>query len=290
MPRAAEDQHQFEAAAVVALLRYAKQPPERYADLIEEAGSASTILEQEQGLLAGSLVDASAGDVRTWSAQGIEVLTVLDDDYPENLRAVYDRPPLIFVIGALTPADTRAVAVIGSRQPSPSGIHRARVVAQALIASGYTIVSGLAAGIDTAAHTTALEAGARTVAVLGTGVRRCYPAENAVLQERIAVEGAVLSQFWPDDGPTRVSFPMRNAVMSGLALATLIVEAGPRSGARIQARRALGHGRPVLLFDSLLAQQWARDLSRRPGTHVVNSPDEVPQVVDRISSFERPRP
>jgi DNA processing protein len=290
MPRAAEDQHQFEAAAVVALLRYAKQPPERYADLIEEAGSASTILEQEQGLLAGSLVDASAGDVRTWSAQGIEVLTVLDDDYPENLRAVYDRPPLIFVIGALTPADTRAVAVIGSRQPSPSGIHRARVVAQALIASGYTIVSGLAAGIDTAAHTTALEAGARTVAVLGTGVRRCYPAENAVLQERIAVEGAVLSQFWPDAGPTRVSFPMRNAVMSGLALATLIVEAGPRSGARIQARRALGHGRPVLLFDSLLAQQWTRDLSRRPGTHVVNSPDEVPQVVDRISSFERPRP
>lgn len=290
MSPAEDDRQLLEVAALVALLRLGKQPTAHYADLVEEAESARAILEQEEGLLAGSLVETAVADVRAWRQQEIRLITVLDQDYPENLRAVYDRPALIFSVGELKPGDSRGVAVIGSRGASPAGIDRAVAVTEALAASGYTIVSGLAAGIDTVAHTTALERGARTIAVIGTGVLRCYPAQNTLLQRRIAAEGVVVSQFWPDEAPSRATFPLRNAVMSGLTLATVIVEAGRTSGARIQARRALGHGRPVLLLESLLDQPWAQELSRRPGTHVVSCADHIPEIVDRISSFDFPVP
>jgi DNA processing protein len=115
-------------------------------------------------------------------------------------------------------------------------------------------------------------------------VERVYPAQNAALQRQIATEGAVVSRFWPDAAPSRRSFPMRNAVMSGLALGTVIVEAGPTSGARTQARLALAQGRPVLLVDTLLDQGWARELASRPGVYVVESAAEVPAVIERISS------
>lgn len=283
-----DDAHLHNAAALVALLRCGKRSAARYADLVEDAGSAHSVLEEEAGLLAASLVEASVGDVSVWRKQGIRVLTVLDDEYPENLRAVHDRPALIFSVGELKPGDRRAVAVIGSRRASQAGIDCAITVTKKLIGSGYTIISGLATGIDTAAHTTALECGARTLAVLGTGLLRCYPSQNADLQCRIGSQGALLSQFWPDEAPSRVTFPMRNAVMSGVALATVIVEAGPTSGARIQARHALGHGRPLLLLESLLDQPWAQELSRRPGTHVVNSSEDISTIVDGISSLEFP--
>lgn len=283
-----DDAHLRNAAALVALLRCGKRPAGRYAGLVEDAGSAHPVLEEEAGLLAESLVEASVPDVSDWREQGIRVLTVLDDEYPENLRAVHDRPALIFSVGELNPGDRRAVAVIGSRRASQAGIDCAVTVAKNLIGSGYTVISGLAAGIDTAAHATALECGGRTVAVLGTGLLRCYPSQNADLQRRIGSDGALLSQFWPEEAPSRKTFPMRNAVMSGLALATVIIEAGPTSGARIQARHALGHGRPLLLLESLLDQPWAQELSRRPGIHVVNPSDDICTIVDGISSLEFP--
>jgi DNA processing protein len=277
-----------ETAALVALLRDAKRPLEHYSDLVEESGSAQQVLEEEHGLLASRLHEAAAAELAGWLARGIQPVTVLDPGYPENLRAVHDRPPLIFLDGQLVSGDARSVAVIGSRRATQTGIERARGITEALIGDGYTVVSGLATGIDTAAHTTALEHEARTIAVIGTGVERSYPPENASLQRRIAGSGAVVSQFWPDDGPGRYTFPARNAVMSGLSLATVIVEASHRSGARIQARQALAHGRPVLLVSSLLDQGWARELARRPGTHVVDSSEEVLAIVDLVSSIEAP--
>jgi DNA processing protein len=238
--------------------------------------------------LASELASAAAEDLAGWKAQGIEVVTVLDPEYPDNLRAVHDRPAVIFVRGTLTAADGRAVAVIGSRQASPAGIARAGAVSEELIAGGYAVVSGLALGIDTAAHTTALDRQGRTLDVVGTGVNRCYPAQNAPLQRRIASEGAVISQFLPEQGPRRNNFPLRNALISGLSLATVIVEAGLKSGARILARQALHHGRPVLLDDAVLEQEWAQQLAGRPGTHVVRSPSEVVEVVERVSSSQAP--
>ena len=286
MDRDSEPAADPEAVALVALLRARRRPPEVYADLIAEAGSAQPILEDEQGLLVPQLVDAALRDVAYWAAQGFRSVTMLDPDYPENLRAVYDRPPLLFIQGRLESRDRRSVAVIGSRRASPAGIARARELAEHLVASGYTIFSGLAAGIDTAAHTAALAQGGRTVAVIGTGLQHAYPPRNASLQRRIGSEGAVVSRFWPDSPPSRQNFPLRNALMSGLVLATIVVEATHTSGARTQVRAALAHGRPVLLSGKLLDQQWARDLAVRPGVYVIRSLPEVGDVVARLSSTD----
>ncbi|HTX33113.1 MAG TPA: DNA-processing protein DprA [Solirubrobacteraceae bacterium] len=277
-----------DVSALIALLRTGKRPPAHYADLMEQGRTATDLLEEEHGLLAGQLASDADADLVGWTEQGLRLLTVFDPGYPENLRAVHDRPPLIFVRGELTAGDDRAVAVIGSRQASTAGVARAREISEELIACGYTVVSGLALGIDAAAHRTALEGKARTLAVIGTGLNRSYPAENASLQRRIASSGAVISQFWPDDGPRRENFPLRNALMSGLTLATVIVEASQRSGARIQARCALAHGRPVLLAHSLLDQPWAKQLAERSGVHTVRSPADVVQVVEQVSSIEAP--
>jgi DNA processing protein len=210
------------------------------------------------------------------------MLTVLDPEYPDNLRAVHDRPPLIFVAGELQPCDERAVAVIGSRKASPRGLSTAQDIARHLTQRRYTVVSGLAVGIDTAAHTAALADGGRTVAVIGTGLHHCYPPDNAALQHRIARDCAVVSRFWPHQGPTRRTFPARNAVMSGLAKATVVVEAGPTSGARGQARMALAHGRPVFLHSTLLTQDWARELATKPGTREFTKPHEITDSLERL--------
>jgi DNA processing protein len=292
-PAGSEPPHS-ETAALVALLRSGRRPWLQYAELVEDAGSSLTILDQQlatpagQGTLFGSdqrqVLAAAAREVEEWRARGMDILTVLDDRYPDNLRAVHDRPPLIFISGRLRPQDARSIAVVGSRQASPTGLRLARTIARELVADGYTVVSGLAAGIDTAAHTAALEGGGRTLAVIGTGLSRCYPPQNRALQRRIASECAVISQFWPDAPPTRRSFPMRNAVMSGLTLGTVVVEASHASGSRMQARLALAHGRPVFLHTSLLTQKWARDCASRPGAHVVKSSAEITRTVERLTS------
>jgi DNA processing protein len=273
-----------ETAAVVALLRAGRHPQARLSGPIEELGSATALLEEEHGLLASELVAEAIGLLERWASEGLHPVTILDTAYPGNLRAVHDRPPLVFVAGALRPEDARAVAVIGSRRATGEGLAAASAIAEHLVAGGYTVVSGLARGIDHAAHTRALAAGGRTVAVIGTGIRRCYPPEHADLQRRLAAVGAVVSQFLPDQLPTRDSFPMRNAVMSGLALATVIVEAGRASGARVQARCALAHGRPVFVRRELTAQPWGRELAARPGVHVISTRRDVTRTIERLTS------
>jgi len=273
-----------ETAALVALLRSGKRPWTAYASLLEDAGSATAVLREERGLLVDDVVALAAADLDKWTAAGIHPLSLLDPDYPENLRAVHDRPPLIFVAGRLGSADARSVAVIGARRATREGLGRAQAVAEHLVAHHYTVNSGLAAGIDTAAHTAALQAGGRTVAVIGTGLLQAYPRQNAQLQRRIAERCAVISRFWPESPPTRKSFPLRNAVMSGLSLATVIIEASETSGARVQARLALAQGRPVLLAKPLLEQAWARELAQRPGIYVVGSASEVVEVIEQITA------
>lgn len=272
-----------ETAALVALVRADGRPQAGLASRIDEGDSAQRILEGEHGLLAGQLLDQAKAELRRWIEQDIRVVTLVDDDYPANLRAVYDRPAVLFLRGRLEPCDVRSVAVIGSRRASAAGLDRARALADQLVDEGYTIVSGLAAGIDTAAHTVALARGARTVGVIGTGLVHVYPPQSSTLQRTIAAKGAVLSQFRPDAGPDRRNFPLRNAVMSGIALATVVVEAAQTSGARTQVRAALAHGRPVLLARELLAQQWAQELAARPGVHVVRSRSELAEVLARLS-------
>jgi DNA processing protein len=296
-----------ERAAMVALLRTGRRPWVEYTGLVEERGSAAALLEDELATPAAPtrqttlfpdrpsaagtkadvavLLDQARADLDRWNVAGMRLVTVLDHDYPPNLRAVHDRPPMVFVAGCLTPADAHGVAVVGARQATSGGTERARAIAEHLVDRGFTVVSGLAAGIDTAAHTGALARGGRTVAVIGTGLARSYPPQNEALQRRIASEGAVVSQFWPDAPPSRRSFPMRNAVMSGITLATVVIEASDTSGARMQTRLARAQGRPVFLLASLVErQQWAQEYATRPGTHVVRSPGEITTVVERLTS------
>jgi len=134
------------------------------------------------------------------------------------------------------------MSVVGSRTASPRGLDIARSIAAGLVDRDITVIAGLASGVDTAAHVTALETGGRTVAVIGTGINRHYPAENSALQDRIATEGLVLSQFWPDAPPTKHTFPMRNTVMSGYGRATIIVEGITAGPAEIEALFAVAAG------------------------------------------------
>ena len=284
-----------ETAAVVALLRLGSRPPSHYTDLIEASGSATATLERELAEDAHGQTSFNVGrstkepiaeavqDLAAWSSHHIEVRTILDPDFPVNLRRVHDRPPLIFITGRVEPQDQTAIAVIGTRHPTPHGIELAQRIAAQLAKNQITVVSGLAAGIDTAVHTTALQQNARTIAVIGTGLLRSYPPENRELQAQIATRGAVVSQFWPDAGPTKQSFPQRNALMSGLAQATVIVEASQTSGTRTQARSALAHGRPVFLHEMLLQQPWARELSARPATHVFSDPSDITARLEQLN-------
>ena len=285
-----------ESAALVVLLRSGKRPWLQYADVVEDIGSATAVLIDERATKetlfeqdadspsAEQEIAKAAAEIEQWEREGMRLLTVLDPEYPDNLRTVHDRPPLIFMAGELLPRDARSIAVVGARKASTRGRDAAAAIAEHLVAAGYTVVSGLARGIDTAAHTAALAGGGRTVAVIGTGLGRAYPPENARLQRRITHTGAVISQFWPDAPPSKRSFPMRNAVMSGLSLASVVVEASERSGSRMQARLALEHGRPVFLPSRLLDQEWARHLAERPGAHVFQTPQEITAAVERLTS------
>ncbi|GGL87278.1 DNA-processing protein DprA [Micromonospora yangpuensis] len=279
-----------ERAALVALLRQSDLSWSDAAHDVQEAGSALGVLGRVVGRAdtlfpdtrsVDALVEAAAGDLAAWEAGGITVRAFFDDDYPTQLRDVREMPPLLFTRGDLRP-DLRAIAVVGSREASDRGLEIAGSVATSLARRDVTVVSGLAKGIDTAAHEAALAAGGRTVAVIGTGIRRHYPATNRALQEHIAEVGLVISQFWPDAAPTRQSFPMRNAVMSGYAAATVVIEAGERSGARVQARLALQHGRPVVLTGQVMRHDWARSFADRPGVHVARGTAELVEAVDAI--------
>jgi DNA processing protein len=149
-----------------------------------------------------------------------------------------------------------------------------------------TVIAGLARGIDTSAHQATLDAGGRTVAVIGTGIGRVYPAENRGLHREIASRGLVLSQFWPDAPPHKHTFLMRNATMSGYGLATVVVEAGEKSGARAQARMAVEHGRQVILTDRVVAgNEWAQKLVGRPGVHVASSVAAVLHIVEQVEAM-----
>jgi DNA processing protein len=287
-----------ERAAFVALLRLNRRPWPEYVAAVETVGAALSVLEEELAGANGQIsllptdatgvVEAAAAEIAGWEGEGLQLLTVLDESYPPNLRRVHDRPPLVFVAGSLAVQDRRSIAVIGARRATQVGLAAAATLADGLVAAGYVVVSGLAAGIDAAAHRAATAAGGRTVAVIGTGLRHAYPAENAALQRQIAAHAAVVSQFWPDTPPSRETFPKRNAVMSGFALGTVIVEASYRSGARLQARLALAQGRPVFLMRSVLEQTWAQDMARRPSVHVVDGPEQIIATIGRLHGPDAP--
>jgi DNA processing protein len=295
-----------ENAHLIALLRSNKGVAwHRIANVVDAAGTAQGLIELEvdPGTDFGrelvsrvgpdELADAREESESWKDIAGMTVWSILDAGYPDQLRGVFDRPPFVFCVGRWEVSDDEGFCVVGTRRASADGLRQARDMALGLVERGVTVTSGLALGVDAAAHSAALDAGGRTVAVLGNGLATIYPRENAPLADRIIREGgALVSPFVPSQGPNaKFTFQIRNSVMSGLSRGTIVIEAGPTSGAKMQARLALRHGRPVFLMRSLVdVHEWARDyVSRgRHGTRaiVVESVEDVLTAIDRRRPIE----
>jgi DNA processing protein len=216
-----------------------------------------------------------------------DLVTVLDAEYPLALRGIHQMPPVLFVKGRLRP-DEVGVSVVGSRNATQRGLSVAAHVAEGLVERGISVISGLAHGIDAAAHEATLRVGGRPIGVIGTGINRVYPASYRELHERVAVAGALVSQFLPDAPPSKQSFPMRNVTMSGLGRASIIIEAGEHSGTRILARVAVEHGRPVILTDFVAnGTNWGQAIGGRPGVYVASGTAEVMDIVEKVLNEDR---
>lgn len=176
---------------------------------------------------------------------GLRIITIEDQDYPEILKHIPSAPIVLYIKGTLDKEDGLSVAIVGSRHASFYGISSANHFAKELALRGFTIISGMARGVDAAAHKGALQAGGRTIAVMGSGFANIYPKENEKLADQIASSGAVLSEFPIMTSPLRQNFPRRNRIISGLSMGTLVVEAARNSGALITADFALEQGREV---------------------------------------------
>ena len=263
--------------ACVALNMIPRMGPVRLRKLLEVFGDPASILRARVDRLEGvsgvgpelarlissweDHVDLAAELERVREA-GVDVLTAESEHYPQLLRTIHDPPIVLYVRGALKACDSRAIGVVGSRQTSYYGMETAKKLSYQLAYAGLTIFSGLARGIDTAAHQGALAAKGRTIAVLGCGLSQVYPPENIELAERIADgAGAVISEFAMTVSPDRQTFPMRNRIISGCSLGLLVIEAGVRSGALISAAQAGEQGRSVFAVPGQID---------RPGSHGTN--------------------
>jgi DNA processing protein len=223
----------------------------------------------------------------------VRLLTFLEPSYPVNLDHIPDPPAYLFVRGDLVDRDRYAVAIVGTREPTPYGRRMAENLAGELSARGITVVSGLARGIDTCAHTAALEAGGRTVAILGCGVDRVYPPENFKLAMQIVELGAMLSDYPMRTGPESVNFPGRNRIISGLSLGTVIVEAGEKSGALLTAEYALEQNRELFAVPGTVTTPQAIGPNRliKQGAKLVESVEDIlVELESRLEHALKPAP
>jgi DNA processing protein len=208
---------------------------------------------------------------------GVRVIVWGDVEYPTRLQEIASAPPVLYLQGTLEPGDERALAIVGARHATAYGESVARELAVELSRRGLMIVSGLARGIDAAAHRGALEAGGRTLAVLGSGLDHIYPPEHLDLAGEIAAHGAVLSEFPLGTAPLRLHFPRRNRIISGLSLGVIVVEAGVGSGALITAHHALEQGREVFAVPGRVHARYSEGCNRliKAGAKLVETWEDV---------------
>jgi DNA processing protein len=225
---------------------------------------------------AGEEIDAEA-EIAICRDSGIAILTEADEAYPRSLREIPDPPGVLFVRGTLKPEDGIGIGIVGTRHGSQYGLRQAERLAGSLARSGLTITSGLARGIDGAAHRGALAAGGRTLAVLASGVLSIYPPEHEKLAAEVAAHGALISEQPPRASPLAGCFPQRNRIISGLSLGVIVVEAAERSGALITARHAMEQGREVFAVPGNVDCRTSRGCHRliRDGATLVESADDV---------------
>ena len=222
------------------------------------------------------------GELRRADEFGCRIITRLDPEYPSSLKEIYDPPIVLYVKGTLLPQDNRGVALVGSRQTTSYGMEVARKIGYQLSYAGVTVVSGGARGIDTGAHLGALAAKGRTIAVLGTGINLVFPAENSELFRRIPESGALVTQFPFNRSADKQSFPIRNRIVAGMTLGTVVVEANLTSGALITANFATDYGRQVFAVPGRI------DSPRSRGCHelIKKGAKLCEGVEDILSEFE----
>lgn len=295
-----------ELEALVALAMAEGLGPVTVRRLIRAFGSAASALAADAGALArvegigpalasGVVAARTRDDARRELERarrmGISVIPYTDPSYPECLAQIYDPPVLLYARGALLSADRHAIAVVGARRCSQYGLVHAERLAGQIADVGLTVVSGMARGIDTAAHRGALKAGGRTIAVLGSGLERIYPPENRSLSDEISASGAVISEFPLSMGPQRMNFPLRNRVISGLSLGVLVVEAARRSGSLITAAQALEQGRLVFAVPGRIdsfASRGAHALLKE-GARLVESVEDICAELPYLFPARAPR-
>lgn len=247
--------------AILALNLLPSIGPVRISRLLEAFGGAESVLSApEKSLLrVDGIGPETAKLIRAWQdhvdpakelaeaqERGIAIITREDADYPQHLLQAYDAPILLYVWGKILPRDKHAISVVGSRRATTYGINATRKLTYQLAHAGFTIVSGLARGIDTAAHESALAAKGRTIAVVGSGLARLYPPENLALAEKIADgSGAVISEFPLHKAPDKQTFPMRNRIVAAWCQSLLVTECPAWSGSLITANLASEYGKPV---------------------------------------------
>lgn len=290
------DQNDIERASLVAL-QYGNNvmKPAKLRLMYEETRSFAAILDADAEAAgnADGMRQKALAQVAEWESDGTRLLTCMDEGYPAQLLDVYDYPLVIFTRGTLPPPNHRdlGISIVGSRDAEPWAIESATFMASRLVSQGVTVVSGLAAGVDAAAQRTALGLGGRTVGIIGTGIRRQYPAANASLQLEVEQRGLVVSQFWPDEPPRQRNFPMRNGVMSAYSLATIVVQASEKSGTRHQVAQAVKHGRPVILSQAVATTtSWGRQYGEDPLNRVSVASNEDEALGLAFQAIHPPMP
>lgn len=291
---------QYYWAALAALLGY--QAPQQLKYFLSHFGTAKQALAASPGELARQGL-LTPGQAKLWQSQwrddlpgrlytyceshGVRILTLLDDSYPELLRHIADPPPVLYVKGEL-PDTSCALAIVGSRKATPYGLGNGEHFAARLAKRGVPIISGGAYGIDAAAHTGALKAHGRTVAVLGGGFEHLYPADHVRLFDSICREGALVTEFAPWVRSLALHFPLRNRIIVGLSKGVLVVEAAVKSGAMITAHLAVEENREVYAIPGPISSLVSKGTHKliQEGARLVTSPEEVAALLQGLSPEE----
>ena len=265
------------ARTAMELIRRYKDPQRIFRVSISELEDAGVPAGMARSLTSGCAFDDAVTQQQKLAAAGAELVPVTDPRYPARLKEIYDPPPMLFARGRIELLDRLGIAVVGTRRPSHYGVTAAARLAGDLANAGLVIISGMARGIDTAAHKAALEAGGDTIAVFGCGVDELYPVENKKLSAQIAEKGLLISDFPMGMPPYPQNFPIRNRIVSGLSLGVLVVEGGQYSGSAITARLAADQGREVFAVPGNITSKtsWGPNLLIKQGAKLVQEWNDV---------------
>jgi len=286
----------------LALFTVPKVGPVRYIFLVKHFGSPEKVLSASKKELAelpdiGPIIASNIKNKISWDKveeqrrliqkNQVQIVTFRDENYPENLLSIYDPPPFLFVKGEIKKVDRNAVAIVGCRLASPYGKRITDRIGRELSKRGITLVSGLARGIDSIGHLSALKENGRTLAVFGSGLDIIYPRENRKLTEQIKSSGAILSEFFMGTKPEAPNFPRRNRLISGLSLGVVIVEAGTKSGALLTAHCALEQNREVFAIPGNLGSKNSEGTNKliKQGAKLVTSVEDILEEL-RITTKE----